>query len=251
MRRWNFLIAAAPVLLCCVLPEAPLLAAQIFGFWRGPVIQNNPPPTDFIVARLRYSTNGQIGHMGWAHNYPDGEMNLNEFIQNVTKIHVERLSFRIVNLDSDEVFRYPFAFVSEPGEMELTDREISNLREYINRGGFLLIDDFDGRWQFENFRRQMRLALPDQELQRLTIQHTIFNVFYEIKSLDIFAPYVPGDDPVFFGLNNKDGDLAIIACFNNDLENFWDWIGSPYYPLRPATEAFRMGSNFVLYAMTH
>ena len=46
----------------------------------------------------------------------------------------------------------------------------------------------------------------------------------------------------------QDGQLR---CFNNDLENFWDWIGSPAYPLRPATEAFRMGANFVVYSMTH
>ena len=72
-----------------------------------------------------------------------------------------------------------------------------------------------------------------------------------IESLDIFASYVPGGEPVFYGLNNADGTLAVIACFNNDLENFWDWIGSPAYPLRPATEAFRLGANFVVYSMTH
>jgi hypothetical protein len=189
--------------------------------------------------------------MGWAHNYPEGEMNLNEFIRNVTKINVEHLSYRIVNLSSDEVFEYPFALVSEPGEMRLNDKELANLREYINRGGFILIDDFDGPWQFENFRRQMRQAFPSQDLERLTAAHPAFSLFYEIESLTIFANYVPGDEPVFYGFSREDGSLAIVACFNNDLENFWDWIGSPAYPLRAATEAFRVGTNLVIYSMTH
>ena len=67
----------------------------------------------------------------------------------------------------------------------------------------------------------------------------------------MFEPYVPGDDPVFYGLMNKDGTLAMVVCHNNDLMNFWDWIGDPRYPLKPASEAFRMGTNFLLYSMTH
>src|SRR5262245_165643 len=107
MRRWKILLAAVPLVILCIVLDRSAIAAQIFGFWRGPVVQNNPPPTEFIVARWRYGTNGRIGGMGWAHNYPEGEMHLNEFIHGVTKIDVGNLSFRIVNLRSDEVFKYP------------------------------------------------------------------------------------------------------------------------------------------------
>jgi hypothetical protein len=249
MRRCIFL--TAPLLLLCLILQDPSAFAQVFGFWRGPVVQNDPPPTEFVVARWRYRNNGNIGGMGWAHNYPEGEMHLNEFIRGVTNVNVEHLSYRIVNVSSDEVFQYPFALVSEPGEMNLNEKEVYNLREYIHRGGFVLIDDFDGPWQFDNFRRQMRQAFPTQELYRLTAAHPAFSLFYEIPSLTIFATYVPGDEPIFYGLNNDDGTLAMVACFNNDLENFWDWYGSPAYPLRPATEAFRVGTNLVIYSMTH
>jgi len=251
MRRWKLLMIAAPLAAVCFLLDLQAVAAQVFGFWSGPVVQNTPPPTEFVVARWRYNNNGNIGGMGWAHNYPEGEMNLNEFIGNVTKINVEHLSYRIVNLSSDEIFEYPFALVSEPGEMRLNEKEVYNLREYINRGGFVLIDDFDGPWQLDNFRRQLQQAFPSQPLQRLTAAHPAFNLFYEVPSLDIFASYVPGDEPIFFGLNREDGTLAMVAAFNNDLENFWDWIGSGRYPLKPATEAFRVGTNLVIYSMTH
>ena len=250
MRRWSTSIVAVS-LLCWVLKDSLALAAQIFGFWNGPVIQNNPPPTEFTVARWRYSNNRSIGGMGWAHNYPQGELHLNQFLGGVTNIHVDDYSFRIVQLGSDEVFRYPFALVSEPGEMDLNEKEFENLREYIKRGGFILFDDFDGPWQFENFREQMREAFPSQPLFRLTADHPAFKLFYEVPDLTIFAPYVPGGEPIFLGLNREDGTLAMVASFNNDLENFWDWYGSPYYPLRPATEAFRVGTNMVIYSMTH
>jgi len=251
MRRWKLFMAAVLLAVLCVLQDPTAWAAQIFGFWRGPVIQNNPPPTEFIVARWRYTNNGNIGGMGWAHNYPEGEMHLNQFIRGVTKINVEDISYRIVNLSSDEIFEYPFALVSEPGEMRLNEKELANLRQYVDRGGFVLIDEFDGPWQFENFRRQMRRAFPSRELQRLTATHPAFKLFYEIESLTIFANYVPGDEPIFYGMENEDGTLSVVACFNNDLENFWDWIGSPAYPLRPSTEAFRVGANLVIYSMTH
>src|SRR4051812_16827712 len=93
-RRKILIIAAGLAVVGCLLRQPLLSAAQVFGFWRGPVVQNNPPPTEFIIARLRFTTNGRIGNMGWAHNYPEGEMHLNQFIHNVTKIDVDQMSFR-------------------------------------------------------------------------------------------------------------------------------------------------------------
>jgi hypothetical protein len=101
-----------PILLAGLVCGSALASAQ-FGVWGGRlIVQNNPPPTELIVARLRYGNNGRIGGMGWAHNYPDAEMNLNQFIGRATSINVEPASFRIVDLGSDELFRYPFAFRS-------------------------------------------------------------------------------------------------------------------------------------------
>ncbi len=250
MRQRVFVGLAAATVLFCILSGSALFA-QVFGYWRGPIVQNHPPKTEFVFARWRFTTNGDIGGVGWAHNYPEGEMHLNEFIKGVTGLEVERTSYRIVDLSSEEVFRYPFALVSEPGEMDLTTAEFENLREYVERGGFILIDDFDGDWQFGNFRQQMTKAFPDRSLERLKITHPIFNTFYSIESLETFDPYVPGGEPAFYGLNNNRGTLAVVACHNNDLQNFWDWIGTPNYPLRPSSEAFRVGVNFTLYSMTH
>jgi hypothetical protein len=243
------LITGFSILIVC--GTVTLLQGQ-FGFRRFfNMPENDPPPTELIIVRWRYGTNGMIGHTGWSHNYPTAEMHLNELIAEITSVDVDPMSYRTIQVGSDEVFDYPFAFVAEPGEMALTDHELNNFRQYIDRGGFVLVDDFDGRYQFENFQSEMKRAFPDRELQVLTISDPIFHTFYDIQSLEIFQPYVPGATPVFLGLLNKDGVIALVAAFNNDLANFWDWIDLARYPLEPSSEAFRMGINFVLYAMTH
>jgi len=213
--------------------------------------QNNPPATEFVAARWKFGTNGLIGHMGWSHNYPWSEQHLNDFVAETTRINVETLSYQLLELGTDEVFEHPFTYVSEPGEMELTDREVENLRQYIDRGGFILIDDFDGPRHLAQLRNQMWRVFPDRNFFALTIDHPIFDLIFELQDLEGMAPYVPGGDLVYYGMLNEHGEIAIVACYNNDLANFWDRIDQGSYPLRPSTDAFRMGINYLVYSMTH
>src|SRR5690606_33120493 len=131
--------AVTLTLAVAVLLGGTLAYAQGFGR-RSSTRQNAPPATELVVARWRFGTNGLIGHMGWSHNYPSSDRNLNEFIEGATRIDVDLDSYLIVDLGSEEVFDCPFAYVSEPGEMELTDTEMANLREFVHRGGFVLMD---------------------------------------------------------------------------------------------------------------
>jgi hypothetical protein len=226
--------------------------AQNFGRFRGGMIeQNEPPPTEFIAARWHFGTNGAIRHMGWSHNYPYSDQNLNEFLARTTGIDVDVMSYRIVELGSDEVFEYPFAYVSEPGEMELTDKEVENLREYINRGGFILVDDFDGPWQWEQMKSQVRRAFPDRDFVPISMDHRFFHAQFDLNTLERMAEHVPGGSITYFGLFNDEGHLAIAAGHNNDLANFWEWYEQANAPLAPAADAFRLGTNAVIYAMTH
>jgi hypothetical protein len=209
-----------------------------------------PPATEFVSMRWHFGTNGAINHMGWSHNYPYSEINLNEFIGRTTKIDVEEESYRLLELSSPEIFQYPFAYISEPGEMELTEDEVANLREYIDRGGFILIDDFD-TWHMDNLREEMLRVFPDRVFERMNVDNPIFDLAYAVESLDSMAPYVQGGAPAYYSLKNSQGQIAVVALHNNDFANFWEWYGSPGYPLRPATDAFRMGTNFVVHSMTH
>jgi hypothetical protein len=245
----NRVAAVVSLVLVAMLATASVDAQ---GFRRRPSIeQNMPPATELIVARWRYGTNGWFGHMGWSHNYPSSDRNFNEFIIQSTGVDLALSSFRIVELGSDEVFDYPFAYVSEPGEMALTEQEVENLREFVERGGFVLMDDFDGPQQLENMLSQVRRAFPDKQFLPLPLDHRIFGVHFPLADLDGMSPYVPGGRIVYYGMLNDAGDVAIAAGYNNDLANFWDWYDEARMSLKPAADAFRLGINFVVWALTH
>ena len=213
--------------------------------------QNDAPATEFIAARWHFGTNGMIGHMGWSHNYPNSDINLNEFLERATLLDLEHMSFRIVELGSDEVFDYPFAYVSEPGEMELTDQEVINLREFIGRGGFILMDDFDGAEQWSQMRSQVLRAFPETDFVPIPSEHVVYTVHTPLDNLQAMSEYVPGGNITYYGLYDDTGRLAIMAGHNNDLANFWDWYGDGSMPLKPSTDAFRLGTNAVIYSLTH
>jgi len=213
--------------------------------------QPEPPATEFIAARWHFGTNGDIGHMGWSHNYPQSDRHLNDFLERTTRINLEAASFRIVELGEPEVFDYPFAYVSEPGEMELSEQEVINLREFILRGGFVLMDDFDGSWQWAQMVSQVRRAFPESSFVPLSIEEPVFQIVNPIDDFQDMANYVPGGAITYYGLFNQHGEIAILAGHNNDLANFWDWYSNGSMPLLPSTDAFRLGTNAVIYSMTH
>jgi uncharacterized protein DUF4159 len=240
---------AGLLLLLVLVGGATLIYAQRYR--RFLIFPNDPPPTELVVARWEYTARGKYGGTGWSHNYPSSDQHFAQVISEATNIDVKNLSYRIVELGSPEVFEYPFAVVSEPGEMALTDHEVDNLREFIDRGGFVVMDDFDGSRDLATLEFNLHKAFPDRDLVRMTIDDEIFNVFYRIDALNVISPYVVEGEPTFYGLKNKDGRIGVIACYNNDLENFWDYIDRGEYPLKPSIEAFRLGINFVIYSMSH
>ena len=249
MKRRSLLVAAVLALVVASVAHGQFRGRRSsYGY--GTFDDNAPPKTEFVNMRWHFGTNGAIGHMGWSHNYPDSEINLNEFIGRTTRIDVADRSYRGIELSSPEIFNYPFAYISEPGEMEMTDAEVANLREYVDRGGFILIDDFD-TWHMDNLREEMLRVFPDRVFERLSVDNPIFDLVHQVESLDSMAPYVAGDDPVYYGLVNSKGQIAIVALHNNDFANFWEWYGNPGYPLAPAADAFRMGTNFLVHSMTH
>src|SRR5207247_7396487 len=94
-------------------------------------------------------------------------------------------SYQIVDIDSKELFQYPFAYMSEPGYLNLLPADVKNLREYLDRGGFLLMDDFRGNQydnsQFENMQLQMKKLYPDRELRPVPASHSIFHMLFDLN----------------------------------------------------------------------
>lgn len=228
--------------------------AQFGGrFSRGVVYQNDPSPTEFVLARWRFG-NGRYYSDGWSHDYPAAEQHILQLLNDLTSINVDRLSYRIVDLASEEIFKYPFSYMSHPGDVELSEEEVENLQQYVARGGFVMQDDFGGQgqgpWEFETARQNLRRAFPDREMFELPGSHSIFHAFYDINSLNTVHP-MTGVPSIFLGFPDGRGGTAMIVCYNNDVGDYWEFLDNPRYALDPSTEAVRLGVNFALYAMTH
>jgi hypothetical protein len=143
--------------------------------------------------------------------------------------------------------------MSEPGFWTMTDAERDNLRTYVLKGGFLIFDDFVA-WHWSNFEIQLQELLPGAVLVRLDTTHPIFDCFFRIESLDFDHPNFQGYKAEFYGVfedNDPNKRLLLIANYNNDIGDYWEWSDTGYIPIELSNEAYKLGVNYVIYAMTH
>lgn len=224
-------------------------------------IHNVPYDGRFAFVRLRFtpyrtSYGGGGGYFGginywWDHDYPRADQHFTTILRELTLIGTSPGS-NILAIGSAELFRYPMGYVSEPGWWTMTDAEAENLRAYLLKGGFLIFDDFTGDAQLANFEDQLRRVLPEARLVPLDVTHEIFQSFFEIASLDVGRPY--GEDPVFYGVfedNDPGKRLMLIANYNNDIGESWEWSDTGFIPVDITNEAYKLGINYLVYAMTH
>ena len=192
------------------------------------------------------------GQPPWMHDYPRSEDFFLAIVSQVTGVSTNVEAFQIVELDSPDVFKYPFLYFSEPGFMDLTDTEVKNLRQFFKRGGFAMFDDMRGR-HLLNLEEQLRRVFPERELVRLNIQEPVFKSFYELETLEMIPPYPDdyGDGPSFWGMKDEDGRLILIANAANDFGEFWEDIDLGREALPPAVQSFQFAINYLIYAMTH
>ena len=131
--------------------------------------------------------------------------------------------------------------------------EIDNLSAYLQKGGFLILDDFRGEFEWQNVERIFYAMLPELRFRQLELEEPIFNAFFEVESLDFQPPTFQQYRPYFLGLH-EDNDptkrLMVIANFNNDIGDYWEYSDMGYFPIDLSNEAYKVGVNYVIYAMT-
>jgi len=233
-------------LLLCVLSLVPAAAS----------FDSDPPKdAEFTYARIRYHMTREAAfeqrrEVPWHHDYPYGDEVFPSFLKEVTLVHTAHDAYQIVDIDSPDLFKYPFAYLCEPGYLELNERDTKNFREYLQRGGFVMVDDFRGPRHLNNLVNQMKKVFPNLDIIPLTLSHPIFNSFYKMESLNMRPPYGPG--PVeFLGLEDGDGRLMMVIDYNNDLSEIWQWLDEGNLPLQDAAESLKFGMNYAMYALTH
>ncbi|HXG66355.1 MAG TPA: DUF4159 domain-containing protein [Blastocatellia bacterium] len=186
----------------------------------------------------------------WSHDYPEAGHHFSKILSELSKLQVNLdMDEYIFSFEDPNLFKYPFAYMCEPGYMRLSEGEIKGMREYLLRGGFLLVDDFRGYPHLQNFLYHMKQALPEYEVKELDISHPIFNCFFSIKTLDVRPPY-GGGRPQFLGVEDRHGRLMMVINYNNDVSDYWQWSNDPNNPIEETNTAYKFGVNYVFYALT-
>jgi len=210
------------------------------------------------VARLRWGAAGAGSRSGfgaaWNHDYPRAEQHLSLIARELTHIDIRTDSQVIVGLEDPLLFDYPLAFMWEPGFWQLTDGEAASFRAYLLKGGFAVFEDFDGPEQWRVFEGQMRRVLPDHRLVELDRTHPIFDSFFRIKDIDAIRHPMSGLAPRYFGIfeaNDPSRRLVVVANFDNDVPEYWEWSGQGMFPFDTSNEAYKLGVNYLIYGLTH
>ncbi len=246
---------AAAGLVATILALVPLgLAAQrggLFGRFRGDQLPNVSYDGRFTVARVRYA-----GFGGWRFDYPDMERNLTLILRELTTIQPHIDGSNVHALDDPELFKYPIAYLSEPGYWYPTEPEVQSLRLYLAKGGFLIVDDFHFPDEWAVFEVAMRRVLPAARIERLTVSHPIFNTFFAIDTLRVPYPGRLGEMGLmgeFYGIH-EDNDLtkrlSVVINYNMDIGDYMEWSATGLYAVAPTNEAYKFGINYIIYGLT-
>jgi hypothetical protein len=261
MRRW--LLPALSTTL--VITLAATAAAQRYRSSPIEVPIDKAPPYDgrFVFARLKYTT-GPGGYYfrglpAWAHGYLSAiqghrsETNLTKILNSVTNMNPHLDGTRVVDVADPELFEFPIVYATEPGFMDLNDQDATALRDYIHKGGFVIFDDFRGEYGWQSFTGTMQRVLPGEHPQELPLTHPIFHSFFEIGTLEFHQAYDVGK-PGFYGMFEHDDPtrpLQMVVNFNNDVSEYWEFSDTGFAPIDLSNEAYKLGVNYVIYAMTH
>ena len=214
----------------------------------------------FMFARVKY-TSGPGGYYyrglpAWAHGYVPSsegdraELNLTRILKEVSYLNPHIDESGVFALDDPELFKYPIAYLTEPGFWTMSDQEAAGLRAYLLKGGFIIFDDFR-TFHNQNLFDQMQHVLPEAVWQPLDLSHPIFHSFFEIKTLDVDSYYGHAQWLGIFEDNDPQKRLIAVANSNHDLGEYWEFSDTGYMPVDLSNDAYKFGVNYVVYGMTH
>ena len=215
---------------------------------------NTPYDGRFVFVRMAYNDYGFRGGARWAHDYPDGESRFLKMLATITNIPTHVNESSIMSFSDPEIYKFPVIYLVEPGGWDMSDQDVKTLRAYLQKGGFLIVDDFPrGAWP--NFEYQMSRVFPEGPWRDMVPKDQVFHTFFEIESLDLPIVYPQlGGYPIFRALytdNDPKKRMLVIANFQNDISEYWEFSETAWKPISENNTAFQFGINEFLYGITH
>ena len=234
-------------------------------------------PSEYVFARLMYpqirgGRGGRVfgasgdgnwtqGYSMWTQDYPRADRHFLLAIRRLTRIDARSVE-QPVNLDDgDDVYNFPWLYAVQPGRWNLTDSQAAKLRDYLDRGGFFMADDFWGDDGWAVFMASMGRVYTEREPVDLDDDNMIFHTVFDLKD----RYQVPGaryrqtgvtekcnNCPAQWrGIFDEKGRLVVALTPNSDLGDSWEWADDPYYLEKFSALGIRIGVNYIVYAMTH
>ncbi len=198
------------------------------------------PNVPFTVAQLKYGGGGD-----WYAN-PSSLPNLIEFVREYTDIPAV-YSGKYVEPGDDDLFNYPYLYMTGHGNIKFTDKEIERLRIYLTSGGFLHADDNYGL--DPAFRREIKKIFPDKELVELPFDHEIYHCFYDFPGGLPKIHEHDGNPAQGFGIFHE-GRLIVFYTYETDLGDGWENAEVHSDSEEKRRAALEMGTNIIIFAMT-
>jgi len=215
----------------------------------------------FVFARLIF--NGRIpGYIkNWYTDYPDADNHLIWALRRMSNLDVAEHG-RVVAITNPELYKYPFVYTSEPGQMVLKPDDAKIMREYLLRGGFWMLDDFWGSFEWENMAAQMEKILPGSEIRDIPIDHPIFHTFFDVDKIKqvpslayLYNGGITYEQDGFAaecrGIWDENGRLVVVINHNTDLGDAYEHMDKAEYPYEFSSYSYRIAVNTFIYALSH
>ncbi len=242
-------------------------AVVVWGQSREPVAApaNREAPGEFQFVRLAYSANrygrNDYGRRQmWQTDWPDAEHHFLKGVSRLTRVAAAEQGRILTPLD-EGIYDYPWIYAVEVGFWHLNAQEAARIRDYLLRGGFLMVDDFHGPREWSSFVASMQRVFPDRAIIDLPENDEAFHVIYDLdQRIQIPSRMYTytgvtwekgGFTPHWRGIYDDEGRLMVAINFNMDIGDAWEHADWPDYPENMTALAYRFGINYLIYAMTH
>ncbi|PCJ25327.1 MAG: hypothetical protein COA96_07585 [SAR86 cluster bacterium] len=241
--------------------------------------------TDFTWMRGQYTNHagGRRGGFGmrrrgngnsgwWDTDYPDSDQNFLRGVQRYTNVDTNPRNYEYIEITDPRLFENIFLYMnwkrvpigSSYSGPNFSPEEIEALREFMFRGGFVMVDDFWGKPHLDDMFMEMGKIFPDREVVKLDTSHEVFHVFFDIDEVAQvpgrmvtwdFGGFMRLDDPSYppeiYAVLDDDGRIMMVANYNTDLGDGWEHTFYKDYPTKSTNDAYKIGINFLIYAFSH